>query len=570
MNQVRVAAALLLAALLLPASAGAFAGRSGPLTYEGRAAAKGKLNVRNANKTGVRTIAVSGRPSRPAASAAGRRIAYAASGGIWVMQADGTAQRRLTSGYRDTDPAWAPLGDRLVFASGSPGGRDLFTVGLDGNGLRRLTSRDDDEEQPAWSSRDLIAYVRVNDDGAGDLWRVTPTGAGARKLTSGAADDREPAWSPDGRRIAFTRDSALYLANDRGHHVRRIRSLPYPALSPVFSPNGRWIAFVMGKRPKRRGIWVMRTNGRRLRQIAANSTGARAIEWAPQPGDPVIAGAGDIACDPSSSFFNDGYGTSGACHERYTSDELLKMDLAAVFMLGDAQYEDGTLAKFMLAFDPTWGRLRGLMRPVIGNHEYFDPTASGYFDYFNGVGRPTGVAGTRGQGWYSLDIGAWHVVALNSNCDQVSCAAGGPQERWLRADLAAHPARCTLAVMHHPLVSSGQSDEGEGTTPAVRPLWQALYDAGADLVYSGHDHAYERFGPLNPQGQADPRGMRLLLTGTGGKNLQAPVAIRAGSEVRQGASFGVTRVTLHPASYDWEFVPDTAGGFTDAGSGACH
>jgi 3',5'-cyclic AMP phosphodiesterase CpdA len=207
---------------------------------------------------------------------------------------------------------------------------------------------------------------------------------------------------------------------------------------------------------------------------------------------------------------------------------------------------------------------------VIGNHEYFEPTASGYFDYFNGVGRQTGIAGTRGLGWYSLNIGAWHVVALNSNCDFVSCAAGGPQERWLRADLAAHPARCTLAVMHHPLVSSGESDEGEGTTPAVAPLWQALYDAGADLVYSGHDHAYERFAPLNPQAQVDPRGMRMLLTGTGGKNLQQPVTIRPGSEVRQGTSFGVTKVTLHPAGYDWEFVPDTAGGFTDAGSGTCH
>jgi hypothetical protein len=125
--------------------------------------------------------------------------------------------------------------------------------------------------------------------------------------------------------------------------------------------------------------------------------------------------------------------------------------------------------------------------------------------------------------------------------------------------------------MHHPLVSSGESDEGEGSTPAVQPLWQALYDFNADLVYSGHDHAYERFAPLNPQAQVDPaRGLRMLLTGTGGKNLQAPVAIRPGSEARQGQSFGVTRVVLHPTSYDWQFVPDTPGGYTDAGSGACH
>jgi hypothetical protein len=569
----RVVAAALLAALILPATAGAFAGRNGAIAIDGRAGAKNLLSLRNANGSGLRTIATSERPTRPAFSAAGVRIAYAAGGRIWVAQAGGTAQRQLTAGYKDGDPTWSPLGDAIAFTTGPSGGRDIYSIGTDGNNLRRLTSKPADEISPAWSARADIAFVRITEGGDGDLWRIN-AGGGTRHLTKGPADDREPAWSPDGRRIAFTRNTPrhrdVYIANSLGHHIRKLRSLPRAASTPVFSPDGRWLAFAMGK-GSRRGVWVMRTNGKRLRRIFNGSVGARAIDWQATPGDPVIAGAGDIACDPSTPFWNDGYGTAGACHERYTSDELLKMDLDSVFMLGDAQYEDATPEKFALSYDPSWGRLKAMTHPVIGNHEYYEPTATGYWDYFNGPGQANGPAGTRGEGWYSFDIGAWHVVALNSNCDRVSCAAGSPQEQWLRADLAAHPTACTLAVLHHPLVSSGESDEGEGTTPAVAPLWQALYDANADLVYSGHDHAYERFAPLNPQAQYDPaRGMRMLLTGTGGKNLQAPVAIRPGSEARQGESFGVTRVILHPTSFDWQFVPDTPGGYTDAGSGTCH
>jgi hypothetical protein len=286
----------------------------------------------------------------------------------------------------------------------------------------------------------------------------------------------------------------------------------------------------------------------------------------------VVAAAGDIACDPTMPNANDSFGAANSCHERGTSDLLLRMDLTAVLMLGDAQYEDGAFDKFTAEYDPTWGRLRGLTHPAIGNHEYLvDGIAGGYFDYFNGPGQATGPAGNRGEGWYSFDLGSWHIISLNSNCDRVSCDPGGPQFAWLQADLAAHRTTCTLALMHHPLVSSGMSEEMEGTTPGVAPLWQALYDAGADVVMSGHDHAYEHFAPLNPQAQVDPaRGMRLFVAGTGGKFLQRPHSSRVGSEARQGSWFGVTRLTLHPASYDWQFVPESAGGFTDAGTGACH
>jgi acid phosphatase type 7 len=570
----RAALLSLLVILVAASPAGAFAGRNGVLGYEGKASAKHQLVLRNPDGSGTRVLRTRGRPSRPAFSPQGVRVAFASRGQIWVAQANGSALRQVTTAYyaANGDPAWSPAGDALAFTSGPSGGRDILVIGADGNALRRLTANDADETSPAWSSTDAVAFVRHTEAGDGDIWAVAGSGGSARRLTSGPADDRDPSWSPDGRRLAFTRNTPrhrdVYVANRLGHRVRKLRSLPAPASTPVWSPNGRWIAFAMG-RNGRRGIYLMRTNGHRLRRVVKASTDARALDWQVRPGDPVLAGAGDIACDPSSPFFNDGFGSSGACHQFATSDELLKMDLSGVLMLGDAQYEDGALAKFRASYDPSWGRLKSLTHPVIGNHEYFEPTASGYWDYFDGVGRTSGRAGPRGLGWYSFDVGAWHVVALNSNCNQVSCAAGGPQERWLRTDLAAHPARCTLALMHHPLVSSGAGDEG--STPAVHDLWQALYDGGADLMLVGHDHAYERFAPLNPARAVDPvRGIREIVVGTGGKNEQIAVVKQPGSEVRSNASFGVIRLTLHASSYDWAFQPDAPGGFSDAGSAACH
>jgi hypothetical protein len=571
---IRPLAAALLALALLPAVADA-AGRNGPLVYEGRASAKDLLYTRPLNGKALTLVRTQGRPRSPAVSPAGVRVAYASKGQIWVMQADGTMPRQVTQSYfgGSEQPAWSPLGDALAYVDGPSGGRDIFVVGTDGVGTRRLTASSGDEAAPAWSAKNRIAYVRRTDDGDGDLWSVAAAGGPAKHLTRGAADDREPAWSPDGRRLAFTRNRPghrdVWLTDSAGHHQRMLRRLPQPAGSPVWSPDGRWIAFAMGK-GTRRGIYVMRTNGKRLRKVAAPSTRARALDWAAAvTADPVLAAAGDIACDPSYPPYADGYGTTSSCRQRYTSNELLRMDLDGVLMLGDAyQYDEATYADFMGSYDQSWGRLKAITHPAVGNHEYKTAGAAGYFDYFNGIGQDVGVAGRRGQGWYSFDVGAWHVIALNSNCPQVSCAAGSPQEQWLRADLAAHPARCTLAFMHHPLVSSG---DGEGSTPAVRPLWQALYDGGADLMLNGHDHAYERFAPINPDGAVDPaRGIREIVSGTGGKSHEQAGARKPGSEVRDSTSFGVTRLTLHPDGYDWQFVPEAPGGFTDAGSAACH
>ncbi|MDX6647459.1 MAG: hypothetical protein QOK40_3186, partial [Miltoncostaeaceae bacterium] len=205
-------------------------------------------------------------------------------------------------------------------------------------------------------------------------------------------------------------------------------------------------------------------------------------------GDPVIAAAGDIACDPSSGDFAGGNGVAGACRQGATADLLGSAPLAAVLALGDSQYESATASGYARSFDPSWGRYRGLIRPAVGNHEYLTSGAAAYFDYFGGA------AGSRASGYYSHDVGAWHLIALNSNCSRVGgCGPGSAQERWLRADLAAHPARCTLAYWHHPRFSSGP----HGSTASMAPIWTALVEGGADVVLSGHDHDYERFAPLD-------------------------------------------------------------------------
>ncbi len=285
-------------------------------------------------------------------------------------------------------------------------------------------------------------------------------------------------------------------------------------------------------------------------------------EQASPPADPVIAAAGDIACDPSSDAFNGGWGTWDRCRQRWTSDLLVDSGLAAVLPLGDLQYDDSQRWKYDWSFGPSWGRVKYLMRPAVGNHEYETPGASGYFDYFGDA------AGPRDRGYYSFDLGNWHLIALNSNCWAVGgCWAGSPQERWLRADLAAHPTACTLAFAHHPRYSSGQ----HGDTGEIAPLFRALYDANADVFLSGHDHLYERLAPSNADDRGDPaRGIRQFVVGTGGKDHYPVGRVDSDSELRNTDTFGVLRLTLRPWSYSWQFVPEAGGWFTDSGSTGCH
>lgn len=280
--------------------------------------------------------------------------------------------------------------------------------------------------------------------------------------------------------------------------------------------------------------------------------------------DPVVAAAGDIACDPDDSGFNGGLGTSTRCRQRYTSDRLVRAGLARVLALGDNQYDSGSLADFRVSYDPSWGRVKSMTRPVLGNHEGY---GTGYFDYFNGLGAASGPAGERPNGYYSFDLGGWHVIALNSNCSRVSCSAGSTQERWLRADLEANPISARWPTGITRAFSSGHG----GDSTFMQAIWRDLYDAGVELVLSGHSQDYERFAPQDGAGRLDRmHGVREFVVGTGGAFFTELGTPRPNSEVRQNATFGVLKLTLHGTSYDWRFVPEAGKTFTDSGSDLCH
>jgi Big-like domain-containing protein/calcineurin-like phosphoesterase family protein len=298
--------------------------------------------------------------------------------------------------------------------------------------------------------------------------------------------------------------------------------------------------------------------------------------------DPVIAAAGDIACGARS--------TGGSCKQKATSDILVGLDggggLSAVLPLGDIQYECGELSNFRSYYDPTWGRLKSKTRPVVGNHEYStapsntscEPSntqsgAPGYFRYYGQAATPLDPSCTANcRGYYSFDLGSWHLIALNSNCSRVGgCSAGSAQETWLKDDLARTSKSCILAYWHAPRYSSGGRQ-----TDSVQGLWAALYDAHADVVLTGHDHTYERFAKagrgtstaLDPV--ADSRGIRQFVVGSGGRNHTSFTTIRSLSEVRNSDTFGVLRMTLRPTSYEWRFMPEAGKSFSDSGTNSCN
>ena len=259
---------------------------------------------------------------------------------------------------------------------------------------------------------------------------------------------------------------------------------------------------------------------------------------------PVLVGAGDIA----DCSYDDDEATA----------KLLDSIPGVVFTAGDNAYGNGTARQYARCYAPTWGRHKARTHPSPGNHDYDTPGGAGYYGYFGAA------AGPRGLGYYSYEVAGWHIISLNSN---IAMRAGSPQERWFRADLAAHPVRCTLAYWHHPRFSSGE----HGSSTATQPLWQALYDAHADVVINGHDHTYERFAPQTPTGGLDStRGIREFVVGTGGAEFYNFPTIRAHSEVRQNTTHGVIKLTLRADGYDWKFVPVAGGSFRDAGSGKCH
>jgi hypothetical protein len=261
--------------------------------------------------------------------------------------------------------------------------------------------------------------------------------------------------------------------------------------------------------------------------------------------DPTLVGAGDIAsCDSSGD-------------ER--TARLLDNIPGAIFTAGDNAYRSEDAEKpFDQCYETSWGRHRARTHPVPGNHEYEDGDIDSYFDYF---GR---AAGERGKGYYSYQLGEWHIIALNSMLD---AAPDSPQGKWLANDLANHQTHCTLAYFHHPRFSSGPHERRQSAVD----LWAALSRAGVDVVVNGHDHIYERFGPMTEDGERDnDNGMREFIVGTGGDSHYDIENVAAHSEVRNDDTYGVLLLTLHGDSYDWRFTPVRDRTFSDSGTGACH
>ena len=260
--------------------------------------------------------------------------------------------------------------------------------------------------------------------------------------------------------------------------------------------------------------------------------------------DPVLVGSGDIA-------------HCGSEGDEITANMLDDIP-GTVFTTGDNAYPDGTAEEFANCYDPTWGRHKDRTYPSAGNHEYHTTDATAYFQYFGSR------AGEPGKGYYSYDLGTWHIIVLNSN---IPVEAVSPQGQWLRDDLEAHPSACTLAYWHTPRFSSGTVHGSDG---GMQPLWEALYEYGADVVVVGHEHNYERFAPQDPQGNADPtRGIREFVIGSGGRSHYPFGSPIANSEVRNSDTNGLLKLTLHDGSYSWEFIPEPGKTFTDSGNAPC-
>jgi acid phosphatase type 7 len=313
------------------------------------------------------------------------------------------------------------------------------------------------------------------------------------------------------------------------------------------------------------------------------AVGAGAALWLASTGDdgrsgtavaPVVVAVGDIACSASMDV------SETTCQHEAVADLAARLGPTAVLALGDTQYPEGEIEDFTGVFDRSFGSLKGIMRPVIGNHEYNDDRggAAGYFDYFNGVGAPSGPAGSRSAPYYSFDIGSWHLIALDSECDDVpgGCGPGSPQRRWLQEDLAAHPTACTLAFWHTPRFTTGSFHEGD---PDLGVLWNDLVAGGVDVMLAAHNHNAEVMEPIGvtaPDSRVpvkDAAGVQQFIAGTGGANHDAfigpPLMASDGTSAttaRSDDTFGVLRLTLHPTAYDWSFVGIDGATFANADS----
>jgi hypothetical protein len=298
--------------------------------------------------------------------------------------------------------------------------------------------------------------------------------------------------------------------------------------------------------------------------IRARSTSERTV---------TVAAAGDIACDPKDRNYSDGRGVSGFCQQKATANLVKEIKPDAVFALGDLQYQAGSLSNFVQSYDPTWGRFKDITYPIPGNHEYGSPGAQGYFTYFGSRATPQDPdCRAECRAYYSFDLGAWHVAALNVNCGKLprgdGCGRRSAQNRWLDRDLkaASKTTACTVVLMHEPRWSNSRWQ-----SPELDELVKTMYRNGVDLILSGSSHSYERFAPQNPAGRLDQtRGISQIVVGTGGAHFTGLNTPRPNRQVSEAGVFGVLKLSLEDGSYTWNFRPHRSTPFKDSGSQDCH
>jgi acid phosphatase type 7 len=273
-----------------------------------------------------------------------------------------------------------------------------------------------------------------------------------------------------------------------------------------------------------------------------------------EPAAAILVGAGDIA------------GCADLSGAEATAKLIDKIP-GTVFAAGDLAYEKGSAEEFQNCYGKTWGRFKDRTRPALGNHEYRAGDATPYFQYWGAT------AGKPGEGYYSYELGSWHIIVLNTNCTATGlggCGKDSREEIWLRQDLAAHRNVCTLAYSHQTMFSSGLF-AGHAMHPELQEFWRDLYAAHADLILAGHEHSYERFAPQDPDGRLDKvNGIREIVAGTGGRSHTMLGIPRPNSEVRNDNTYGVLKMTLAAHSYKWEFISEAGKSFRDSGEDICH
>lgn len=354
--------------------------------------------------------------------------------------------------------------------------------------------------------------------------------AGACGENPSAVTDQPPSLDPNSRELNLGDSTRLRLVGQSG--------TTHDSLNVQWSSSDSDVVYVSKTGvAQARGIGSARVNA-----VTPSATVTAVVRV--RPG--VLIGAGDIARCPTEN---------GA----ELTARILDTTRGVVFTAGDNVYETGTPREWAACYEPTWGRHKARTRPATGNHDWYSDSLKTYYEYWGNRAGPPGL------GYYSYNVGPWHVVVINV---MIAHGKGSPQEEWLRSDLAAHPTRCTFAYWHYPRFSSASEQHSD---PGMTAIWQALYDAGADVVVSGHSHTYERFAPQTALGVLDTtRGIREFVVGTGGASLLPFDTVQANSEVRDNSTFGVIKFALYPDRYDWKFIPVSGGTFTDSGSASCH